>query len=179
MQVAIEPATSRTIEEMLKIERACFTAEAYTREQILRLLENPNAVALSARMDAVIVGFVIGLIEGKGTAKIGHIVTIDIAVRYRQRGIGSMLLSEIERSFSRRNVGIAYLEVRADNQAARRLYQKLGYKEAELLADCYSPSVRGLRLVKKLEPKRDDSFFSSQCAQQKTTAKAWSSHRTS
>ena len=157
MNVEVEPATTRTIEELLRIERECFTVEAYTREYILRLLKSPNAITFLARIDSDVAGFVIGLVEGRGTVKIGHIATIDIAVKHRRKGIGLALLKEIECAFLERNIGTVYLEVRADNQAARQLYTRQGYEEKKQLEDYYSSGVTALRLVKNLKHESDAS----------------------
>ena len=154
MKAKTEPAEEKAIEELLRIERECFTAEAYSREHIRRLLKSPSAVALLARMDGDVAGFVIGLVERRRTAKIGHVVTIDVAAKYRQMGVGLMLLKEIENAFLKKSVEAVYLEVRADNQAARRLYRKQGYEEAIQLDDYYSAGVHGLRLVKDLKQKQ-------------------------
>lgn len=157
VNVEVEPATTKTIEELLRIERECFTVEAYTREYILHLLKSPNTITFLARIDSDVAGFVIGMVEGRGTVKIGHIVTIDIAVKYRRKGIGLTLLKEIERAFIERNIGVAYLEVRADNRAARELYSKRGYKETKELENYYSSGVNALRLVKDLTHESDAS----------------------
>lgn len=154
MKVEIERATTRIIDELLRIERECFTAEAYTREQILSLLKSPKAVALVAKVGAITAGFIIGLVEGSSAVKIGHIVTIDIAVKYRRKGIALTLLNETESAFAKRSVEVVYLEVRADNQAAKELYRKQGYVENMQLEDYYSSDVSGLRLVKRLKPTR-------------------------
>lgn len=157
VNIEVEPATTRTIEELLRIERECFTAEAYTREYILRLIKSPNAITFLARIDRDVGGFVIGLVEGRGTVKIGHIVTIDIALKHRRKGIGRTLLKEIECAFLKKNIRIVYLEVRADNEAARELYLKQGYKETKQLKDYYSSGVNALRLAKNLKHESDAS----------------------
>jgi len=157
MKVKIESAGTRTVEELLKIERECFTAEAYSREHVLSLLKSPSAAALLAKVDGDVAGFVIGLVERRQTAKIGHVVTIDVAIKYRRMGVGLMLLKEIENAFLKKNVEVVYLEVRADNQAARRLYRKQGYEETVQLDDYYSPGVHGLRLLKNLKQEQHAS----------------------
>jgi len=157
MKAKTEPAEEKTIEELLRIERECFTAEAYSREHIRSLLKSPSAVALLARMNGDVAGFVIGLVEKRRTTRIGHVVTIDVAAKYRQMGVGLMLLKEIENAFSKKSVEAVYLEVRADNQAARKLYRKHGYEEAIQLDDYYSVGVHGLRLVKDLKQKQHAS----------------------
>jgi ribosomal protein S18 acetylase RimI-like enzyme len=45
-------------------------------------------------------------------------------------------------------------EVKADNQAARRLYASQGYREAGALPDYYGAGLDGVRLIKQLETKR-------------------------
>ncbi len=155
MNIRVETATTKAIEELLRIERECFTAEAYTREYILRLLKSPNAIAFLARIDCDVAGFAIGLVERRGAVGIGHVATIDVAVKYRRKGIGITLLKEVEHAFIKRNIRTVYLEVRDDNAAARKLYRKQGYEEAKQLEDYYSHGVNALRLVKNLMRESD------------------------
>jgi ribosomal-protein-alanine acetyltransferase len=154
-RTTVETATPQNIEEMLKIERECFTAEAYTRRQILNLLESKNALALLMRIGGQASGFIIALLETEGKHRLGHIVTIDVAVKYRRKGLGSLLLRKMENILSERGAEAVYLEVRVDNQAALRLYEKQGYLKAELLEHYYLARTHGLRLVKRLQPKQN------------------------
>ncbi len=153
----IEVATPQNIDDMLKIERECFTAEAYTRRQILALLQSRNGLALMAKVDDEASGFIIALVENEGTHKIGHIVTLDVTVKCRRKGLGSTLLKRMENILSERGVEAVYLEVRVDNQAALRLYEKQGYVRAELLEHYYPARAHGLRLVKRLRPMQNSS----------------------
>jgi len=136
----------------MKIERECFTAEAFTKEQIASLLRNADVVGLLARVDGEIAGFIIGAIEYQIRARVGHILTIDVVVKHRRKGVGAKVLQAIENAFVERGAKISYLEVRVDNMAARRLYQKQGYEEIEPLNHYYSKGVHGLRLRKQLRP---------------------------
>jgi len=146
----VRQATENDLETMLSIERECFTAEAYTQEQMGHLLKSPSAVSLIAKVDNEVVGFTIGLIEQHGKTKRGHVYTIDVALKHRRIGIGATLLSEIEGIFVERGVKTCYLEVRADNKAARELYRKHGYTELEPLENFYSTGIHGIRLKKEL-----------------------------
>lgn len=150
VQVIIEQATTRHLRQLLNIERECFTVETYTEKQILDLLRNPQAVALLARVDCDIAGFIIGLVEDLKNVRLGHIMTIDVALSHRKKGIGLILLKEIEVIFLQNGVKAIHLEVRADNKSARRLYRKQGYRQTEPLEDYYSAGVHGLRLIKRL-----------------------------
>jgi len=158
LQITVEKADIRNLEELLKIERECFTIEAFTKEQIVSLLRNPDATGLLVRVNDEVAGFIIGLIENYGTIKAGHVYTIDVAVNYRRRGVGIKLLKEMEKAFMKKGAETSYLEVRVDNQAARRLYGKQGYVKIEPLDDYYSSGVHGVRLKKQLKPKQNASY---------------------
>jgi ribosomal protein S18 acetylase RimI-like enzyme len=133
------------------LERECFTTEAYTERQIRDLIESPKAIAFLARIDADIAGFVTSLTEEYKVAKIGHIVTIDVAIKHRRKGIGLTLLKAAEDALSKRKARIVYLEVRADNTSALQLYRKQGYVKTEILENYYSRGTRALRMMKSLE----------------------------
>jgi len=150
MHVTVERATTSNLKQLLNIERECFTVEAYTERHIFDLLRDPKAVALLARIDCDVVGFIIGLVEDSKNERLGHVVTIDVAFKYRRKGIGLILLNEIETILSQEGAKAIYLEVRADNKSAKQLYLKQGYREMEPLKDYYSAGAHGLKLIKKL-----------------------------
>ena len=148
--LTIQQATVNDLETLYKIERECFTLEAFTKAEIAYLLEAPNAISLIARVDDEIAGFTIGLIHDHDKTRAGHVYTIDVAIKHRRRGVGLRLLKELEQIFIKRGVKICYLEARLDNVAARELYRKHGYEEAGTLRDYYSRGIHGIRLVKRL-----------------------------
>ncbi|MBE0512577.1 ribosomal protein S18-alanine N-acetyltransferase [Candidatus Bathyarchaeota archaeon] len=149
MSITIQRATINDLETLYRIERECFTLEAFNKQQIAYLLESPNAVSLAAKTNNVIAGFIIGLIHRHDEKTTGRVYTLDVAVKYRRKGIGLKLLDEIERIFVKRGAKICYLEVRKDNMAALELYRKHGYTEVEELKDYYK-GAHGVRLEKKL-----------------------------
>jgi len=147
----VKLATIDDLENLHKIERECFTIEAFTKEQMIRLLENPHTVSLVAWIKRNVAGFIIGSIENRDKTKAGHVYTLDVAVKHRRRGVGLRLLKELEHIFVKRDVKICYLEVRLDNVAARELYRRQDYTEVAPLTDYYYKGVHGVRLEKKLE----------------------------
>lgn len=149
MSITIQRATINNLEIVYQLERECFTREAFSKQHIAYLLENPNAVSLVAQINNAIAGFIIGLIHRHDEKITGRVYTLDVAVKYRRRGVGLKLLAEIERIFVKRGVKICYLEARKDNVAALELYRKHGYVEVEELKDYYK-GAHGVRLKKKL-----------------------------
>jgi ribosomal-protein-alanine N-acetyltransferase len=150
LSIAIGQAKIKDLDSIYRIERECFTHEAYTKEHIATLLKNPNVISLLAKINGEIVGFIIGGIENFDKIKVGHIYTIDVALRYRQIGVGQKLLVKLEQAFLKKGALISCLEVRADNKAAKELYHKQGYTELESVKNYYAKGIHGIRLMKKL-----------------------------
>lgn len=150
MPIIVRRATIKDLETLCKIERECFTLEAFTKQHIAFLLENPRNIRLAAWENNEIAGFIIGLIQNFNETRIGRIYTLDVAVKHRRKGIGLKLLNELEQVFIEKGVKNCYLEARTGNVAARELYRKHGYTEVKQLKDYYSRGVHGVLLVKKL-----------------------------
>jgi ribosomal-protein-alanine acetyltransferase len=151
MAMKIDPASLKDLDVLYRIEKECFKSESYSREQLAYLLKSPSAVSLVAKEDNETVGFIVGMKENYGKTTVGHIVTIDVLPIHRREGVGLQLLDELEKEFARQDVKTIYLEVRIDNQVARRLYAKKGYTQLEPLKDYYNAGKHGLRMKKEFK----------------------------
>lgn len=153
MSIIIRRANINDLNVIRRIEIECFGNEAFTKTYLAYLMTAPNTIFLVAEMKGEIAGFIVGSVDPyrKGGLA-GHIYSLDVSPRYRRRGIGSTLLSEIEKIFKKTGVEICYLEVRIDNVAAKKLYRKHDYKETVTLKDYYRLGVHGVRLQKRINP---------------------------
>jgi ribosomal-protein-alanine N-acetyltransferase len=149
MTLTIEDASIRQLDKLYEIETKCFKKEAFTKHQIAQLLEDYNSVSLVAKLDAEIVGFIIGMIYLERNALAGHILTIDVLPSHRRKGIAQRLLQEIEKIFRAKGVKSCRLEVREDNIAAIGLHLKLGYQKMAKLKGYYG-NIHGIYLRKDL-----------------------------
>jgi ribosomal-protein-alanine N-acetyltransferase len=149
MLAVLEDASSKDLDRLYEIERECFNEEAFTKDQISQLLDDYNTVSLIARVKDEIAGFVIGMIHVERSALRGHVLTIDVGSPYRRKGIGTLLMDEIESIFRQKGVKASFLEVREDNISAINLYLKLGYKIIGKL-DKYYGKFHGIYLKKTL-----------------------------
>jgi len=149
MTAAIEDALVRHVNRLCEIETECFRDDAFTKEQILQLLKEYNCVNLVARVNGIIAGFVMGMMYLDRKAVYAHILTIDVSPAYRRKGIGRMLLQEIERIFKEKGVKACLLEVREDNVAAISLYRRLGYEKIGKLENYYG-NAHGIYFKKVL-----------------------------
>jgi len=149
MSVTLEDASIRHLDRLYEIEIECFEREAFTKQQIAHLLTDYNSVSLVAKVNGEIVGFIIGMIYLERNSLTGHILTIDISLIHRRKGTAQKLLQEIEKIFTEKGVKACRLEVREDNIAALRLYQKFGYKKVAKLKNYYG-NAHGIYLKKDL-----------------------------
>lgn len=149
MEVKIETATIKHLDTLYQIEEQCFSEEAFTKRQIAYLLTDYNTIALAAKISNEIAGFIIAQVE-TDDIEFGHIITLNIPPKYRRRGIATKLLHETENILKQRGISECRLEVREDNNAAIKLYHKLGYRIVSKLERYYGKRKHGLYLKKSL-----------------------------
>jgi len=151
MSVQVSDATVNDLDALFAIEKECFTREAFSRELIATLLQKRNSVSLLAKTKGEIVGFAIALVYHRKNRRVGHIFTIDVAARARKGGVGLVLMKNLEHRLIEKGARSCFLEVRADNRAARSLYEKLGYVERRFVKDFYYPGGDCVVMRKKLQ----------------------------
>ena len=149
METIIETGSIRHLDKLAEIEVQCFDKEAFTKRQIAYLLTDYNSIALIAKTNNEIVGFIIAQIEIERDAIFGHIITINVSPTFRRSGIGTKLLNEVEEILKQKGINESHLEVREDNSAALRLYLKNGYLKIGKLEKYYGKK-HGLYLKKTL-----------------------------
>ena len=149
MKLKIETASIHLLEKFCEIENQCFDREAFTKRQLAYLLTDYNSIALAAKADCDIAGFIISQIEIENDESYGHIVTLNVAPSYRRKGVGSQMLDEIEKILKEKGANECHLEVREDNIAALKLYLKCGYQKIAKLEKYYG-NKNGLFLKKIL-----------------------------
>ncbi len=149
MELRIETASIRLLDKLYEIEEQCFYQEAFTKRQIAYLLTDYNTIALVAKADNEIAGFIITQVEIENNTLFGHIITINVASAFRRKGIANRMLQEMETLLKQKGVNECHLEVREDNSAAIKLYQNSGYQKMSKLEKYYG-KAHGLYLKKIL-----------------------------
>lgn len=79
-----------------------------------------------------------------------RIYTLTVHPQARGCGVGKRLLERVEAFCLEHRFARLTLEVRADNQQALGLYQKVGFTQQRRLSDYYGPGEAALRLVKAI-----------------------------
>jgi len=149
MEIKIETASIKQLDKLYEIEEQCFDQEAFTKRQIAYLLADYNTIALVARANSDIAGFIIAQVEIENDTLCGHIITINVAPTHRRKGVASKMLKETEDLLRLKGMVECHLEVREDNTSALKLYQNSGYQKIGKLAKYYGEK-HGLYLKKEL-----------------------------
>jgi ribosomal-protein-alanine acetyltransferase len=149
MEIKIETATIKLLDTLYTIEEQCFNEEAFSKRQIAYLLTDYNTIALAAKNNAEIAGFVIAQIDLEDNTEFGHIITLNISPNYRRKRVATKLLQEIQSILKQRGISECRLEVREDNHPAIKLYQTLGYQTVGKLERYYGKK-HGFYLKKAL-----------------------------
>ncbi len=135
---AIRPMTTADLDTVLSLEVALFGPEAWSRQMLAGELSQQPASRqyLVAEDHAGIVGYA-GLLAAGAQA---DVVTIAVATSRWGQGIGSDLLAALLAEARRRGCAEVFLEVRADNTRAQRLYHWWGFSDIGIRRGYYQPS---------------------------------------
>ena len=98
-------------------------------------------------------GKVIGFIDFLITFNSSTIMQVAVTKSYRQNGVATQLLSEMEKSFPKNIddlVETITLEVRESNEPAKNLYLKNGYKIVVIKEHYYKDGENAIYMLKRL-----------------------------
>jgi ribosomal-protein-alanine N-acetyltransferase len=79
-----------------------------------------------------------------------HLNLLAVDPSCQGRGIGAAIVAWLEDCALTAGIGVAYVEARSANRAARAFYRRLGYKEFALAAGYYQHAEDAVRLAKDL-----------------------------
>jgi ribosomal-protein-alanine N-acetyltransferase len=136
------------LDEVLAIERGAFPS-AWSRASYERELRNDNSYYFRARSAGVLVAYAgVWVVYDEA-----HITTIAVHPQWRRRGLATRLLRVLTRLAWEQGAARLTLEVRERNEAARALYQKLGFEEKGVLPGYYGDTgENGVVMWKTLSP---------------------------
>lgn len=122
-EINIRSMTGQDVCRAAALERECFS-EPWSQQAYQDTLANENALYLVAEeKDGALAG-ICGLLDILGE---GDISNVAVQEGFRRRGIAERMLSELLAQGRKRGITAFTLEVRVSNEAAVRLYEKLGF----------------------------------------------------
>ncbi len=126
MNCIIRLAEERDIDALATLDKLCFTLPWDRSSFEFEIKENLKAIYLVADYNGKIIGYAgIWVILDEG-----HITNIAVHPDFRNRGLGTRLLSELIELSERRGAKRHTLEVRVSNHTAISLYNKFGFETA-------------------------------------------------
>ena len=118
----IRPATPDDGPALAELERRCFP-DPWSAEAFRSTLETPGGAGVVAELGEELVGYGLTLNAGR----VAELLNLAVAPEHRRRGLGHDLLEQILADLEAEGVQEVFLEVRASNEAAFRLYRDAGF----------------------------------------------------
>jgi ribosomal-protein-alanine N-acetyltransferase len=117
-----EPIQEDHIPAILAIEKVTNSAP-WSERSFRNELNHPHGIFLTAFLSGEVIGYGgVWLVIDEA-----HVTTIAVADQHRRQGIGQKLMVELLRRAQEKGMACSTLEVRASNEAAIQLYEKLGF----------------------------------------------------
>lgn len=148
LAVHIRRATIDDLAELVVLENSSFAIERMSERQLRRHLESLTAEILVATRERRVVGAAV--VFFRRGSDIARLYSIAVAAGERGNGLGEALLMRVAHSARRRGDRRLRLEVRSDNQAAQRLYERLGYRHFGSHSGYYEDGHDAFRYEKRL-----------------------------
>jgi ribosomal-protein-alanine N-acetyltransferase len=122
--IELHPMKRSHVPAVATLERELFAEEPWSERVLTDEMVAPGRYYLVALEEGQIVGY-------GGLARFGteaHVMTLGVRADRRGHGLGGRLLTGLLTEAGRRRVDRVLLEVAADNDAAKRLYARHGFR---------------------------------------------------
>jgi ribosomal-protein-alanine N-acetyltransferase len=136
-EVALRPMRRSDLDAVLAIEQRAFP-QPWTRGFFEKELAMPQAACVVATLvgDA---GTIVGYSVCWSILDERHLLNVAVHPDHRSLGVGRRLMDAVLEAGRASGGRVVYLEVRAGNVAARRLYKRLGFRELGVRRGYYGP----------------------------------------
>ena len=125
MAAVLRAYDPRDFSALFRLDQACFPAGiSYSKTTLRYFLSLRSADCVVAVEETHIAGFILT----EENPPLAHVITLDVAEKFRRRGIGSALLAESEGNLALRGVRTILLETATDNEGGVAFWQRHGYR---------------------------------------------------
>lgn len=121
--MTIEEISMADVKEIAIMENKYMYAP-YSLSVINEMLKNPNCIGFKVVEDGVTAGY----ISGQMVIDEFNINNVVVKENYRRKGYATALIEKVIERCKAENIKKLYLEVAQSNDAARKLYEKMGFK---------------------------------------------------
>ncbi|WP_245442794.1 GNAT family N-acetyltransferase [Methylobacterium terrae] len=146
--VTIRPALREDLDALMALEVAAFATDRAERRAIRHAIASPSISLLVALDGAVLIGA--ATIERRRGSRRARLSSIAVAPSRAGTGLGRVLLEAAEAEALAHGCDALRLEVREDNGAGIRLYERSGYRRFETVPDYYEDGTTAWRYERPL-----------------------------
>lgn len=134
------------LEQVTELEQSMFP-DAWTKEGFFTFLTKDNTMFFVVEEKEKILGYC-----GMQTVlDEGDILNVAVSQDRQREGIGYFLVDGMLKMAELNGIHIVHLEVRETNGTARRLYERLGFKEDGLRKNYYTDPIENAILMTKMQ----------------------------
>ena len=158
MTVSMIQAGPGDASDIHQLELVLFPHDAWSKATIEAELAHPDSYYLLLRSGQPphVVGYG-GLRASTTVGGHGDIQTMAVDTDHQGQGLGSTLLDALLTEAWRRNVDEVFLEVRADNEVAKGLYDRAGFREIARRSGYYQPGSVDAIVMRKTRDDKEDT----------------------
>ncbi len=153
----VRHATLADLHPLNTLEQQLFTGDRISPRQMKRFIQSSQARMFVVEINNETIAYAL-LLFHQGT-QLSRLYSIAVKPDFRGRGIAQKLIEQCERTALDQGFNTLRLEVRKDNIAAKKLYEKLGYKTLKVLIHYYDDLADGLKMQKRLTPVEDKAIL--------------------
>lgn len=151
--VEIRPATLADLDALVSLEHAAFASDRAERRAIRHAIRSASmsllvAITHDAAGQETLVGS--ATLERRRGSRSARLSSIAVAPARAGLGLGSLVLDAAEADARAHGCARLRLEVRADNGAGIRLYERRGYTRFAVIPDYYEDGMEAWRYGKSL-----------------------------
>jgi len=139
------------LEALWELENQVFDTDRMSRRSLKRLLVSPSAAVLVAEDRGRFAGVAIVLF--RANSAIARLYSLAVTPRFTGRGIGSALITAVEKVARSRKCRFVRLEVHEKNRGAIVCYRKAGFAQFDRYHEYYEDKGHALRFEKPLAPR--------------------------
>ncbi|KKO44772.1 acetyltransferase [Arsukibacterium ikkense] len=153
--VALRYAALADVATLHVLEQRCFSSDRLSVRSFRRFITEKRSDLSVIEVDNQLAGYFL-LIYRRGTS-LARLYSIAVDPVFRQRGLAEKLMAAAEQQAAARHCALLRLEVRKDNSAAIKLYQKLQYHEFAIKHDFYEDHSDAICMQKQVIQFNSDS----------------------
>jgi len=131
---------SGDLSKILELEKNIFP-QPWPERFFEYIIDTASGLFIIAENEGKIIGYIIGCLREKrdtqGVMLLGHVLNIAVVKDWRGKGIGTMMMDELESRFIILETTQSFLEVRVSNVIAQKFYAQRGYFTTGRIKDYY------------------------------------------